>query len=344
MTVSLTNNFLTKARGLIFEDSASVTWALNANSNQLTATATGSGGPVGANPSATIGLSAVDGSATTFLRSDGAPPLSQAIAPTWTGIHTFSGSGNGNAIVLSGIQPWINASGADGLTISATAAMTLAMGGNFTIDQSGNSIWQMISGAVTQQASAGYVSYTLYGASNEWTHYVIGGSTTNESFGQQIQAGTSSSDMPLNIINYANTHTLLTLYGDGGMVMYGATGGDKGSGTINVSGGFYVNGTALSRAIRANPTASVGLVGGQWVGDHLPAQRRRSGSQPSHRADMDGRAYMDRCGERQCDHSQRQHEHQRRIHGEVQQRDGVRIFGWRIYSGRNDQHRYCVHC
>ena len=203
-------------------------------------------GAVGANPSATIGLSVIDGSATTFMRSDGAPPLSQAIAPTWTGVHTFSGSGNGNAIVLSGIQPWINASGADGLTISATAAMTLAMGGNFTIDQSGDSIWQMISGAVTQQASAGYVSYTLYGASNEWTHYVIGGSTTNESFGQQIQAGTSSSDQPLNIINYANTHTLLALYGDGGMVMYGATGGDKGNGTINVSGGFYINGVAVS--------------------------------------------------------------------------------------------------
>ena len=248
MSVALTSNFFANARGLTFEDTTSVTWSFNANSNQLSATGSGGGGGSGANPTGTVGLSVVNGSATTFLRSDGAPPLSQAIAPTWTGVHTFSGSGNGNAIVLSGIQPWINASGADGLTISATAAMTLAMGGNLTIDQSGNSIWQMISGAVTQQASAGYVSYTLYGASNEWTHYVIGGSTTNESFGQQIQAGTSSSDTPLSIINYANTHTLLALYGDGGMVMYGATGGDKGSGTINVSGGFYINGVATPSA------------------------------------------------------------------------------------------------
>lgn len=45
--------------------------------------------PTGANPSATIGLSAVNGSATTFLRSDAAPALDQAIAPTWTGAHTF---------------------------------------------------------------------------------------------------------------------------------------------------------------------------------------------------------------------------------------------------------------
>lgn len=42
-----------------------------------------------ANPSATIGLAAVNGSAVTMMRSDAAPPLSQAIAPTWTGIHTF---------------------------------------------------------------------------------------------------------------------------------------------------------------------------------------------------------------------------------------------------------------
>lgn len=43
-----------------------------------------------ANPTASIGLTAVNGSATTGMRSDGAPALSQAIAPTWTGQHIFS--------------------------------------------------------------------------------------------------------------------------------------------------------------------------------------------------------------------------------------------------------------
>lgn len=47
-------------------------------------------GVTGADPTATIGLTAVNGSAGTFLRSDGAPPLSQAIAPTWTNTHTFN--------------------------------------------------------------------------------------------------------------------------------------------------------------------------------------------------------------------------------------------------------------
>lgn len=50
----------------------------------------GSGVPTGANPTGTIGLTAVNGSALTFLRSDGAPALSQAIVPTWTGLHTWS--------------------------------------------------------------------------------------------------------------------------------------------------------------------------------------------------------------------------------------------------------------
>ena len=47
----------------------------------------------GANPSASVGLTAVNGSANTFMRSDGAPALSQSITPVWTGLHQFSGAG-----------------------------------------------------------------------------------------------------------------------------------------------------------------------------------------------------------------------------------------------------------
>jgi hypothetical protein len=45
--------------------------------------------PLG-NPAAQVGLTAVNGSATTAMRSDAAPALSQAITPTWTGQHTFN--------------------------------------------------------------------------------------------------------------------------------------------------------------------------------------------------------------------------------------------------------------
>lgn len=46
--------------------------------------------PLAANPAASAGLSAVNGVATTFMRSDAAPALSQAIVPTWSGVHTFT--------------------------------------------------------------------------------------------------------------------------------------------------------------------------------------------------------------------------------------------------------------
>lgn len=44
MTVNFTNNFFAKARGLTFEDSASVTWSFDQTTNELTATGSGGGG------------------------------------------------------------------------------------------------------------------------------------------------------------------------------------------------------------------------------------------------------------------------------------------------------------
>src|SRR5690606_24075208 len=46
--------------------------------------------PSAANPSASVGLTAVNGAADTFMRSDAAPALDQGISPTWTGEHTFT--------------------------------------------------------------------------------------------------------------------------------------------------------------------------------------------------------------------------------------------------------------
>ena len=54
---------------------------------------------LGANPSQDIGLAAVNGAATTYLRSDGAPALSQAIIPTWTGDHDWD-DGGGRTLLI----------------------------------------------------------------------------------------------------------------------------------------------------------------------------------------------------------------------------------------------------
>lgn len=74
------------------------------------ANAAASGGSTGANPTASVGLSAVNGVATTFLRSDGAPALSQAIVPTWTAAHTF--------------QQAVAATSTDGVVLSTSATAT----------------------------------------------------------------------------------------------------------------------------------------------------------------------------------------------------------------------------
>jgi hypothetical protein len=50
-------------------------------------------GPAPANPSVTVGLTAKNGTAATFMRSDAAPALDQTIVPTWTAKHTFTGAG-----------------------------------------------------------------------------------------------------------------------------------------------------------------------------------------------------------------------------------------------------------
>lgn len=74
--------------------------------------------PVGANPTATLGLSAVNGTAATFLRSDAAPALSQSISPTWTGVHVFSRA------------PTFNVPAGDVFTINNTNTSSFILGGS----------------------------------------------------------------------------------------------------------------------------------------------------------------------------------------------------------------------
>ena len=52
-----------------------------------------------ANPTGTVGLSVVNGVETTYMRSDAAPPLSQAIVPTWTGDHEWD-DGGGRTLLI----------------------------------------------------------------------------------------------------------------------------------------------------------------------------------------------------------------------------------------------------
>lgn len=54
--------------------------------------ATPTSGGTADNPTAQVGLTAVNGVATTYMRSDAAPKLNVGISPVWTGNHTFFGA------------------------------------------------------------------------------------------------------------------------------------------------------------------------------------------------------------------------------------------------------------
>jgi len=91
-------------------------------------TGTASGGSTGANPTASVGLSVVNGSLTTFMRSDAAPPLDQSIAPTWTGAHNFGEArsiASGTSATLDDIQ-----ASAQTTTVTGATHVTTAKGFN----------------------------------------------------------------------------------------------------------------------------------------------------------------------------------------------------------------------
>lgn len=79
-----------------------------------------------ANPTASVGLAAVNGSAATFMRSDAAPKLDVSISPTWTGTHTFSGlcQFNGGTNLAAGrVRNFLNL--LEGTTLTPSAGTDL---------------------------------------------------------------------------------------------------------------------------------------------------------------------------------------------------------------------------
>lgn len=150
-TILTTNDVVTVAQGGTGRVTLTANYVLLGNTTtavQMIAPSTAGNGLVsdgstwastalGANPSGTIGLAAVNGTATTYVRSDGAPALSQSIVPTWTGAHTFSAK---VALDTNGITSAFSATGAlftiaaKTQTDSTTGAGTVAVGAGHDIE------------------------------------------------------------------------------------------------------------------------------------------------------------------------------------------------------------------
>jgi hypothetical protein len=99
-TATTATNIVGGANGSIpYQTGSGATSLLAAGTNGQVLTLTGgvptwaaaSGATSFANPTGSIGLTAVNGSASTAMRSDATPAISQAIIPSWSGLHTFTG-------------------------------------------------------------------------------------------------------------------------------------------------------------------------------------------------------------------------------------------------------------
>jgi len=104
----------------------------------------GGGGGTGADPTATIGLTATNGVATTFMRSDAAPAINQAIVPTWTGQHTFAAGTITTSQPLTITQTW-NAGGVafTGALINITDTASATTSALFDVQRGSTSFFKV---------------------------------------------------------------------------------------------------------------------------------------------------------------------------------------------------------
>lgn len=96
------------AVGMILTDSTSIDFTYDDGANTITAST------INANPSGLIGMSSVNGTAATPLRSDGLHAIDPAIAPEWTGTHGWAdsaevqlGAGNDLRLFHDGTDSWV---------------------------------------------------------------------------------------------------------------------------------------------------------------------------------------------------------------------------------------------
>ena len=195
-----------------------------------------------ANPTAVIGLVAVNGAAASSMRSDGAPALSQAIVPTWSGIHTFT------------VQPVFSSLTAslpvftDGLKGLVSNAMT----------GTGNVV---MSAAPTLTGTTGAASLTLSG-----TLVGTGAATFNGGLGVGIAGGVGN---PFNVLNANVSVGYTAVIATSGIVAGSSNGLIISAGTNTADNAVLIRNqaTAILFAIRGD--GLVIIAGGLTVGTTL---------------------------------------------------------------------------
>ena len=212
--------------------------------------------PTGANPSVSAGLSAVNGSASTFMRSDGAPAISQSISPTWTGNHTFSPS-SGVPLTINGIA----AANTTGIYLLNTTT-----GANkIRVDNTSGGTWfgnEASSGGTTFNGTTAYA--TMLGS---YTNTPLDLATNNNVRIEIAGTGATtinapSSGVPLTINGIAATSTT-------GIYMQSTTTGANKIRVDNTSGGTWFGNEASSGGTTFSGTTAYATMLGSYTNTPL---------------------------------------------------------------------------
>lgn len=136
-----------------------------------------------ANPSGLIGLTAVNGVATTATRSDATHALDQSISPTWTGTHTFN-----NIVTAAGTN-------VTGATIPANGSYLSAANNPCLSSNTAQRLCIGSAGAISANAPTAGDTLTLAGLSGGralFANYPAGTGASNVLMQTQVSTGNAS--------------------------------------------------------------------------------------------------------------------------------------------------------
>lgn len=197
--------------------------------------------PTAANPTASVGLSAANGSAATFMRSDAAPPLDVSIAPTWSGAHTFNNTTDSTTTATGAIKTSGGVGIAKNLTLPATSGTN---GYGLKFDAGANGLVASFQGLDSAGASFLFYSTNRYFDGTNWQQLNtrVGGSLHVAADALKFYTFPVSSSTPTLRFQVdsagglqasggfgCNTKTAQTAYASGGAAPAGGTGATAGA-------------------------------------------------------------------------------------------------------------------
>jgi hypothetical protein len=128
--------------------------------------------------------------------------------------------------------------------------------------------WSAAGSVAIATPATATIALTVAGVANSRTASFLAASTSGQSFGPIIQAGTTTGDTALDIFNASGGTEYLRVFGDGGLCLGTAIAGtgSEGPGTLNATG-VFINGVAIVQAgsftgtlnngFTSNPTGTV---------------------------------------------------------------------------------------